>query len=103
MTSINRRRLLSTSGATLLLLAAGARRAAAAAPAGSYAWRNLPFGGGGFVSGIVCHPRQPGLSYVRCERGGAYRRDGHAQPWVPLLDHLGAADNELSSVLAVAV
>lgn len=73
------------------------------AGAGSYAWRNLPFGGGGFVSGILVHPRAPGLTYVRCERGGLYRRDRHDQPWVPLLDHLGGADADLASVLAVAV
>ena len=84
------------------MLAAGAGRTGAAQTAGSYAWRNLPFGGSGFVSGIVVHPRRPGLAYVRCERGGAYRRDGHDQPWVPLLDHLGGADEDLTSVLAVA-
>lgn len=99
---INRRQLLSTSGAALMF-AAGAVRAAATAAAGPYAWRNLPFGGSGFVSGIVCHPKQPGLSYVRCERGGAYRRDGNDQPWTPLLDHLGGMDADLASVLALAL
>jgi len=99
---INRRRLL-TMPAVALVLAEGAVRPVAAASAAAYAWHNLPFGGGGFVSGIVFHPRQPGLAYVRCERGGVYRRDGHGQPWLPLLDHLGAADADLASVLAVAV
>jgi hypothetical protein len=99
---INRRRLLSSSGAALMF-AAGGGRVRAAAPEGGYAWRNLPFGGGGFVSGIVCHPRQPGLAYVRCERGGVYRRDGIGQPWMPLLDHLGGGDSDLVSVLAVAL
>lgn len=100
--TINRRHLLSSSGAALMLAAAGGRTLAASAT-DAYAWRNLPFGGGGFVSGIVVHPRRPGLAYVRCERGGAYRRDGHDQPWVPLLDHLGWADADLTSVLAIAL
>ena len=99
---INRRRLLSTSGAALVLAAGGGRTFAASSDP-AYSWRNLPFGGGGFVSGIVVHPRRPGLAYVRCERAGVYRRDGHDQPWVPLLDHLGWADADLTSVLAIAL
>lgn len=99
---INRRRLLSSSGAALALAAGGGR--ALASPAEQpCAWRNLPFGGGGFVSGIVFHSRRPGQAYVRCERGGVYRRDGHDQPWVSLLDHLGGGDADLASVLAVAL
>jgi hypothetical protein len=101
--SIHRRDLLSSSGAALVLAAAGGRSFAAAPEQPPYAWRNLPFGGGGFVGGIVQHPRLPGLAYLRCERGGAYRRDGHGQPWVPLLDHLGGADADLTSVLAIAL
>ncbi|HEV8692254.1 MAG TPA: sialidase family protein [Ideonella sp.] len=99
---IDRRRLLSSTGAALAL-AAGGGRALAASSEQPYAWRNLPFGGGGFVSAIVLHPRRPGLAYLRCERGGVYRRDGHDQAWVPLLDHLGGADADLASVLAVAL
>lgn len=100
---ITRRRLLSSSGAALVLAAGGGGRALAASPEQPLAWRNLPLGGGGFVSGIAVHPRRPGLAYLRCERGGVYRRDGPAQPWVPLLDHLGGADADLASVLAIAL
>src|SRR4051812_42506521 len=99
---IDRRRLLAASGAGLLLgpAASLARAADAAAP---YTWRNLPFGGGGFICSLVMHPRQPGLVYARAERGGVYRRDAHDQPWQPLLDHLGGPDADLMSVLSVAV
>ena len=106
---INRRRLLSSSGSALVLAAGGRPAALAASPASAasaeepYAWRNLPFGGGGFVSGIVLHPRRPGLAYLRCDRGGVYRRDGHDQAWKPLLDHVGGVDADLASVLAVAL
>jgi len=100
---INRRALLSSSSAALALAAAGGSALAASVEPQPHAWRNLPFGGGGFVSGISVHPRRPGLAYVRCDRGGAYRRDGVDQPWVPLLDHLGGADTDLTSVLAIAL
>lgn len=78
-------------------------RAGPAAASSPYQWAPLPFGGGGFVTGLVPHPRQAGLLYARTERGGVYRRDGPAQAWVPLLDHLGADDADLMSVLGVAV
>ncbi len=99
---IDRRRLLAASGAGLLLgpAASLARAADATAP---YTWRNLPFGGGGFICSLVLHPRKPGLVYARAERGGVYRRDAHDQPWQPLLDHLGGPDADLMSVLSVAV
>ena len=100
--TMDRRGFLATTGASLLL-APAAPAALAAGPAAAYTWRNLPFGGGGFVSGLVFHPRQPGLVYARAERGGVYRRDASDQPWVPLLDHLGGTDADLASVLSVAV
>ena len=101
--SIHRRDLLFSSGAALVVAAAGGRALAAAPEQPPYAWRSLPFGGGGFVSGVALHPRRPGLAYRRCERGGVYRRDEHDQPWVPLLDHLGGADADLTSVLSIAL
>jgi hypothetical protein len=102
--TINRRHLLSCA-ALMAGPVGGPALAAAPAASGSapYAWRNLPFGGGGFVAGIVVHPQRPGLAYVRCDRGGVYRRDGHDQPWQPLLDHLPPEDIDLATVLAVAV
>lgn len=99
--TIARRSLLHAAGAAALWPSFAVRaQASAAAP---YQWSNLPFGGGGFVSGLVFHPRQPGLVYARADRGGLYRREGPTQAWVPLLDHLGADDADLMSVLAVAV
>lgn len=54
----------------------------------SYTWRNVNFGGGGFVSAIVPNRKQPGLFYIRTDMGGAYRWDSTGGRWVPLLDWL---------------
>ena len=44
---------------------------------GHYEWNSLPFGGAGFVSGIITCPQQEGLVYARTDVGGAYRWEQH--------------------------
>lgn len=51
-----------------------------------YRYRQVAIGGGGYVTGIVVHPRVPELIYLRTDVGGAYRYDPEAQRWLPLLD-----------------
>ncbi|SEL37575.1 hypothetical protein SAMN05216359_10886 [Roseateles sp. YR242] len=68
-----------------------------------YTWASLPFGGGGFIDGFLFHPREQGLLYCRTDIGGAYRYDGTARRWLPLLDHLTKPQADLMGVLSLAV
>lgn len=88
------------AGACALL---GARAVSGAEARPPYAWRNLPFGGGGFVDGFAFHPRERGLLYARTDIGGAYRWDAAQASWIPLLDHLGRSEADLMGVLGLAL
>ncbi len=35
-----------------------------------YTWSNVTVGAGGFVTGVVYNPTQPGLAYLRTDIGG---------------------------------
>lgn len=72
-------------------------------PTTPYQWSSVPFGGGGFVSGIVYHPAVPGLVYVRTDVGGAYRWDLNNKTWIALNDDIGRDDAQLLGVLSIAV
>ena len=68
-----------------------------------YVWRNVVIGGGGFVTGIVIHPRERGLMYARTDVGGAYRWDSAAKGWIPITDWLGMADVDLTGIESIAL
>jgi photosystem II stability/assembly factor-like uncharacterized protein len=85
---------------------ASAPKTAVAGPvdaATPYAWRHVPIGGGGFVSGLVFHPKKRGLLYARTDIGGAYRWDDQARRWVALTDWLGRDDENLKGIESIAV
>ncbi len=75
-----------------LLPGLGGVISARALPAEPYDWRNVVIVGGGFVTGIVLHPRQKGLMYARTDVGGAYRWDDAEQRWIPITDGIGDVD-----------
>src|SRR5580692_4307398 len=57
-----------------------------------YQWHNAVIDGGGFVTGLVAHPRAKNLIYARTDVGGAYRWDENLQHWIPITDSFGQAD-----------
>ena len=91
--------------AAILAVSLGlAREAACAAPATQpYQWTSAPMGGGGFVDGLVYHPKQRGLLYARTDIGGAYRWDPAAKAWIALNDDLGRDDGQLMGALSLAL
>jgi len=50
-----------------------------------YEWSTVKIGAGGFVTGIVIHPREPNLIYARTDVGGAFRWNPSHQSWMQLL------------------
>ena len=54
----------------------------------------MEIGGGGFVTGTVFHPTEPGLVYARTDVGGAYRLDSATHRWLALNDDIGGINNE---------
>ncbi|RYO85613.1 hypothetical protein DL763_007022 [Monosporascus cannonballus] len=62
--------------------------AAAAAPIeAAFTWKNVRIGGGGgFVPGIVFHPRAKGVAYARTDIGGLYRLNAADDSWTSVTD-----------------
>lgn len=91
------------TGTALAAASATTATAAGVAAAGSYRWRNAEIVGGGFVTGIVRHPRKRGLVYARTDIGGAVRFDNRTQRWVQLLHWIGWDEWNWSGVESLAL
>ncbi|KAK4072943.1 CAZyme family GH74 [Trichoderma aggressivum f. europaeum] len=59
----------------------------AAIPAqAAFTWKNVKIGGGGgFVPGIIFHPKTKGVAYARTDIGGLYRLNSD-DSWTPITD-----------------
>ncbi|GCE25079.1 carbohydrate-binding protein [Dictyobacter alpinus] len=77
--------LLLIVGTLLFVVKLPTQNAQAANVAGSYKWKQLKIGGGGWITGIVAQPTTPGLIYGRADVGGLYRWDQKTQTWTQLL------------------
>lgn len=70
---------------------------------GPYVWKSVQIVGGGFCDGIIFHPKAKDVRYARTDMGGAYRWDKKANRWIPMLDFISYADNNLVGVESIAV
>lgn len=60
----------------------------AVAPKEPHTWRNVQIVAGGFVTGVITHPKAKDVVYCRTDIGGAYRLDPKRRTWIPLQDFL---------------
>lgn len=68
-----------------------------------YGWRNVEINGGGFVSGLVFHPKERGMVYARTDIGGAYRWNTEGKRWIPLTDGFGGADWNMLGIESIGL
>lgn len=99
-----RRRALLFCSVLLVLLAAVPARAVGTT---DYVWRNVALGGGGYVTGLVAHPAEKDLIYIRTDIGGLYRYaprpDAEGRTWVPLTDHFEVQEQNFYGIESVAL
>lgn len=69
----------------------------------NYIWKNVNFGGGGFVSGIVTSKAEKNLIYARTDVGGAYRWIESSKSWKPLLDWASPEEWTFMGVESIAI
>lgn len=67
----------------------------------SYAYKNLPIPGGGYVTGFLYHKKEKNILYARTDIGGTYRFDFCKQNWVSLIGHVTM--NDLSETFPIAI
>ena len=87
----------------LTCLPSAALFAARQPTAQTYTFNPVRVVGGGFVTGIVAHPLQSGLFYLRTDIGGTYRWDSGGQIWTPLTDGVSPDNWNLLGTASIAI
>jgi len=77
--------------------------ALSAQTAPSYTWNNVRIVAGGYVDGIIAHPKQQGLFYARTDVGGAYRWDSSQNKWIALNDWTPPANQAWTGIESIAI
>ena len=69
----------------------------------SYEWDNVAIGGGGYMTGLKIHPRNPSLIYVRTDVGGVYRWDPGPKRLEPLFNWVPPERSNLYGINGIAL
>lgn len=68
-----------------------------------YEYKNAPIPGGGYVTGLIYHNKQPGILYARTDIGGTYRFNGAERKWESLINHVTMKDLSETYPIALAL
>lgn len=69
----------------------------------TYEYKNAPISGGGYVTGLLYHQKQPGILYARTDIGGVYRYEYEKKCWKSLIDSVSMADISETFPIACAL
>ncbi|MCD8094602.1 MAG: hypothetical protein LUE12_00490 [Ruminococcus sp.] len=69
----------------------------------NYNFQNVPIKGGGYVTGILFHPCDEKLLYIRTDIGGLYRFNFDGQSWIALNDNADIEHLEQTYPLSFAI
>lgn len=68
-----------------------------------YEYKNAPIPGGGYVTGLIYHKKQPGILYARTDIGGTYRFDREDGRWHSLINHVTSENLAETYPIALAL
>ncbi len=68
-----------------------------------YKWKSVQMVGGGFVDGIIFHPKAKDVRYARTDIGGAYRWNSRSKSWEAIQDWVSYEDTNLLGVESIAL
>jgi hypothetical protein len=66
-------------------------------------WKSVRIGGGGYVTGIVAHPLEQDLVYIRTDVGGVFRWNKDEDGWIPLSEKFTLDESKYYSVESIAL
>lgn len=89
--------------AALLSISASTNVLAATDKSSNYNWDHVYMGCYGFVTGMVVHPKNPDLRYIRTDVGGMYKYDTQNNKWIQLMESISLKNKDLSAVRSIAL
>jgi xyloglucan-specific exo-beta-1,4-glucanase len=93
----------AANGSTNSSVSTGIYLLSSAAVTPAYTWNSAQIVAGGFITGIVAHPAQQNLMYVRTDIGGAYRWNATTSSWIPLTDWVTPANWNYTGIESIGI